>query len=354
MEENTNNMSSSTIDSDFMTFGNTKVEKWKVLLGMISIICSVMVGMTLLVNQPVSVDPDIQDQALSRPAVLKGDTGKVRIETTRELLQTLKDLNLWEVEPVAAVPPVVFTSFPKNFNELADMTSRKKAFLHTLLPAALIALNEVQQERARLLAVLDKIDTPLEMLCFSGPVDTWRSYLTKSEIDFVKMLLQKYRTADADELLARVDGVPVSLVLGQGAIESSWGGSRFARSGNNLFGIWTWGDKGMIPARREEGKNHKVKIYDSILDSVRSYILTLNRLNAYRYLRELRLQSKDSLELAEGLLYYSERRDAYVEDVRRVISANNLKRYDKISLARNKWRSILGLNTLSSRQQSSL
>lgn len=354
MEENTNMNSSLTVDSDLMTFGHTQVEKWKVVFGMVSLITSIVVGMTLLMNQPAGVVHQKQEQSMQSPAVIKRDRGNVRIETTHDLLQALKALHLWEVEPVATVPPVVFAGFPKNFDELDDMASRKRAFLHTLLPAALIALHEVQQERAKLLAVLDKIDTPPESLSFSGPADTWRSYLTKPESDFVKMLMRKYRTADADELLARVDGVPVSLVLGQGAIESSWGCSRFARTGNNLFGIWTWGERGIIPFRRDEGKNHKVKIYDTILDSVRSYILTLNRLNAYRHLRELRQQSDDSLELAEGLLYYSERRDAYVEDVRQIITANNLKRYDNISLSPTTRLPVLGLNTLASRTQNSL
>ena len=39
-----------------------------------------------------------------------------------------------------------------------------------------------------------------------------------------------------DELLVRVDSVPLSLVLAQGAEESGWGTSRFAAEGNALFG----------------------------------------------------------------------------------------------------------------------
>jgi Bax protein len=148
--------------------------------------------------------------------------------------------------------------------------------------------------------------------------------------------------------------VPVSLILGQGAIESSWGCSRFTRAGNNLFGIWTWGERGIVPANRDEGKNHKIKIYDTILDSVRNYVLTLNRLGAYRHLRELRRDSNDSMELAQGLLYYSERRDAYVEDVRRIISSNNLQRYDTISLASSVWQPVLGVQTYSTKNQSPL
>ena len=42
------------------------------------------------------------------------------------------------------------------------------------------------------------------------------------------------------ELLRRVDVIPPSLVLAQGAIESGWGTSRFARQGNNLYGQRVW------------------------------------------------------------------------------------------------------------------
>ncbi|MBE9519635.1 MAG: glucosaminidase domain-containing protein, partial [Proteobacteria bacterium] len=89
-------------------------------------------------------------------------------------------------------------------------------------------------------------------------------------------------------------------MLAQGALETSWGRSRFAREGNSIFGMWTWKTKGIVPLKREEGKTHKVKAYDSILDSVRAYQLTLNRLDHYEHLRNLRLETYDSLILAEG------------------------------------------------------
>jgi len=342
------------VASGLMTFGTTKVATWKVIAGMVSLVTSLIVGMTLLMSDPVNIAHKTDYPVIIKPVILRQDIGEVRIETTHELLQVLKELNLWEAEMAATVPPVVFAGFPENFHELEDMATRKKAFLHTLLPTALIALREVQQEREKLQTILQKIGNTPGRIPFSGGVKQYRFYLTESETKFMKKLMKKYRTSDADELLSRVDVVPVSLILGQGAIESSWGGSRFARVGNNLFGIWTWGGRGIIPADRDEGKNHKIKIYDSILDSVRGYILTLNRLGAYRHLRELRCNSNDSMKLAHGLLYYSERRDAYVQDVRRVISANNLKRYDTISLASSAWRSIFGSNTYSAQKQNSL
>ncbi|HKJ91279.1 MAG TPA: glucosaminidase domain-containing protein, partial [Oceanipulchritudo sp.] len=43
-----------------------------------------------------------------------------------------------------------------------------------------------------------------------------------------------------DDLRRRVDVIPPSLALAQAALESGWGTSRFAREGNNLFGIWCY------------------------------------------------------------------------------------------------------------------
>jgi Bax protein len=96
--------------------------------------------------------------------------------------------------------------------------------------------------------------------------------------------------------------------------------------------MWTWGGQGIIPLKREDGKQHKVAAYNSILESVRAYILTINRLPAYKHLRELRVQTSDPIILAEGLLNYSERREAYVDDLQKIINHNRLRDFDRFSL----------------------
>ncbi len=97
--------------------------------------------------------------------------------------------------------------------------------------------------------------------------------------------------------------------------------------------MWTWGGKGIVPLEREEGRSHKVAAYNSIIDSVRAYMLTINRLPAYKHLRELRAQTADPILLTQGLLNYSERREAYVNDLQKIISYNQLDAFDKYSLA---------------------
>ena len=96
--------------------------------------------------------------------------------------------------------------------------------------------------------------------------------------------------------------------------------------------MWTWKTAGIVPSQREAGKTHKVKAYESVLDSVRAYQLTLNRLESYEELRQLRLNTDDPLVMAEGLTLYSARGQNYVEDIKSVILSNDLQKYDSYTL----------------------
>jgi Bax protein len=207
-----------------------------------------------------------------------------------------------------------------------------------LLPHALLVREETLRKRERLETILGKINCSLEDINFTtSPVFpgqcSWHDFLADDEESFVLSLSRNYRTKSAKGLLERVDAVPISIILAQGAIESSWGSSRFSREGNSIFGMWTWKTKGIVPLRREEGKTHKVKAYDNVLESVRAYHLTLNRLEPYEDFRLLRNRSDDPLVLAEGLTPYSERGEKYVEDIKKVILYNGLQKYDSFKLS---------------------
>ncbi|MDN2916957.1 glucosaminidase domain-containing protein, partial [Campylobacter jejuni] len=76
--------------------------------------------------------------------------------------------------------------------------------------------------------------------------------------------------------------------IAQALVESATGTSRFAREAHNLFGEWTWGEKGLIPDLSHPDKKHKIKIFDSLQDSVDSYVLNLNRHFAYEKFRDAR------------------------------------------------------------------
>ena len=218
-----------------------------------------------------------------------------------------------------------------SFTSEEGESSHKHRFFEELMPQALLALSEVALERRFLIELLEQLQTIQAAESFSRESMQFakvEKYLSKGDREQLRIIAKKYRTTDLVELFKRVDVVPPSLLLAQAALESSWGKSRFAVHGNNYFGIWTWRGPGLVPSRRDAGKTHKVAIYDSILDSIRAYLLILNRVPAYREFRKARLESMDSLVLAQGLTPYSERGEAYVSEVKGMIEGNRLQRFD--------------------------
>lgn len=283
------------------------------------------------VSTPVIAHQNRKVSTVSIP-ILGKSVISIEVGSPRELMIQLKELDLWELEEkeLFEVPPVVFTNFPHQLSEM-NVGAKKKIFLHSLLPVTLVAMAEVEQERASLQMILRKLGDD-KTIVFSNEQPNWQERLTNKEKIFIQTITEKYRTEKAGELLNRVDALPVSLVLAQGAFESFWGTSRFAREGNNLFGMWTWGEQGIIPARRDAGKTHKLAVYGSILEAVRRFVLTLNRLSAYEDLRKIRQNTMDSMTIADGLYYYSERGNDYIADVKRIIQHNDLTRYDSFVL----------------------
>jgi Bax protein len=322
----------SRLGEDFLTTFREAVLYKRVL--MVGAICACLslavIGRSHLPGYLAGTDPQIAIDPLSIAS--EEELLLRRISSTEQLLLELKANSLWEI-PVDQqwVKPVFFANYPSDISRL-DVETRKRVFLHALLPAILLVQTEVEKEREVLEGILTKYEAP-GGLVFSEEETAWQERLTNPEIAFIDHLTGKYRSERVSDLLARVDTLPVSLIMAQAAMESSWGSSRFARKGNNLFGLWTWGERGLVPTERTEGKNHKVAVYDSILGSTRAYLLTLNRLPAYSQLRQLRQSTRDPLLLAEGLLLYSERREAYVAELKSIIRFNQLERFDHYGLA---------------------
>ncbi|MEJ2602711.1 MAG: glucosaminidase domain-containing protein [Gammaproteobacteria bacterium] len=134
-----------------------------------------------------------------------------------------------------------------------------------------------------------------------------------------------------EALLDRVDIVPLSLALAQAAKESGWGTSRFAREGYNLYGERCFDSGcGLVPGERASGHGHEVRKFESPAQSVASYLRNINTHPGYRDLRRARARLRDQgrplsgLVLAGELQRYSERGQAYVEDIKGLIRYNEL------------------------------
>ncbi|EAH6260503.1 glucosaminidase domain-containing protein [Campylobacter upsaliensis] len=150
-------------------------------------------------------------------------------------------------------------------------------------------------------------------------------------------LREKYRVKNLfswEEYDKKMRLVPKSLAMAQALIESATATSRFARKANNLFGEWTWGEKGIVPENRAPNSKHKIRIFDSLEESVDSYVLNLNRHFAYENFRKKRYEfAKEGkefsgIEAAKSLHSYSELGGSYIKMVTQVIQKYKLMEYD--------------------------
>lgn len=275
--------------------------------------------------EPLPFDPHLgQASSSSVPAHSPSSSADLR--------QTLEEYGLWSIENNSTISQVLFTSFPDNLHDL-PIADKKTIFLHTLLPVALHANQLIEDERLRLLEILARSETLPGDFSLTKIPEGWQKILSAPEQQWLLYMAKRYKAESVGQLKKRVRTVPISLILAQSALESSWGTSRFAKEGNNLFGIRTWGEKGLVPDERAAGSKFLVARYGTILDSVQAYILTLNSHHLYATFRTLRLESQDPEVLSEGLLFYSEKRQSYVTKVKRIIRYNRLKRFDTLRLA---------------------
>lgn len=216
-----------------------------------------------------------------------------------------------------------------DFAAIRDTDQRKVTFFNYFLP-----MIEHRNEQ-----ILDWRETLLELY-------PQRHELSRGQSRDVEELAGEYDIEDFDitsdehwqVLMRRVDIVPPSLALVQAANESAWGTSRFARQGNNYFGHWCFVEGcGIVPSSRPEGARHEVAAFDSPQQSVERYIRNLNSHEAYTQMRIKRSTLRENgatisgLELAEELDRYSERGDAYIEELQSMIRFNDLDALDEMA-----------------------
>jgi len=220
---------------------------------------------------------------------------------------------------------LVAVTLPGNLDGTASVDERKATFISLLLPM-IHRINEETFDHRRLVEVA---------LACSGE---GRSIDRANQAEIVR-LHERYRTGgNLAALRQRLDIVPPSLAIAQAAIESGWGTSRFAVHGNALFGQRTTNpERGMRPADLTAATPVRVAAFDHLMASVRAYVHNLNTHPAYRGFRARRTALRrdgvvlDGLMLADTLLAYSSRGQAYVNDLKSVIRDNRLTGFDASS-----------------------
>ena len=236
------------------------------------------------------------------------------------------------------VPRILVDQIPGDLDRVASADARKSVFIRLLLPMVLYATEQIGADRARIVALRERAERR-------------GGRLALNERGWLLGLGARYGVEGIDfkELLRRVDVVPPSLAIAQAAQESGWGTSRFSREGNAVFGQRTFTEgMGLVPMRRDAGKRHEVKSFDKPLDSVVGYMINLNShfaYDAFRLVRERQHRTMGQLDgyaLAGTLTRYSERGEAYVSTIRKIIAGNELRHFDGVRLGGGEVLTMLG------------
>ena len=243
---------------------------------------------------------------------------------TETVIQLFKDVDydLRSVRNDKLVKPIYFTQFPRDLDNLQSVQLKKETFIKIVLPLIVAENEKILDDRERLKVLIDKKFT----------TDTEKQWLRQ------KLLEYKVKRSDLNELMLKMDIIPVSIALAQAAKESGWGTSRFALEGNAIFGQWTWDGQGIAPLKRDGNKNHKILKFPILRASVKAYKNNLNTHKSYSKFREKRRQLRDKnkritgLSLTETLKNYAQTGSEYTKILNQIITQNRLSDFEPVKL----------------------
>lgn len=241
-------------------------------------------------------------------------SARVRVAAVDEIAATAT-APAWSSEPprpellptVRPSPAVLLAHWLPELSASATTAPLKTQFVQQLLPLVMQVNEGILQRRAHIAALAPRIE--------AGET------LSESDTRFVADVLQDVRLEawDTDEVLLRLDAVPLSMALAQAAQESGWGRSRSAREDNALFGQTMFLATGS-----------RVQPFGDLLETVEAYARNLNSHRAYAEFRRSRAALRARGDVLDGhalvrfIERYSERGLSYVESIRQLMRMNNL------------------------------
>ena len=241
---------------------------------------------------------------------------------TLQKMKVISDFRVEQVRKTKIVPNISVAKLPKDLKTIKSIKNRKEIFLKITLPL-------IAQENQKLLLINKRLNA----------IKSRFNSISRKEALWVKDLMREYEETSIDQLLIKVDEIPVSLALAQAVIESGWGTSRFAYEGNALFGQYVWGKtkNGIVPSERETDAKYKIKSFDNLGESVASYMKNLNtnfhysefRIN--RYVLRTNKLSLRGIDLAEYMFNYSIE-DDYIAKIKNIIEINDFEDFEDLNL----------------------
>lgn len=216
-------------------------------------------------------------------------------------------------------PPPTMSPKP-DFAAIENVNEKKKKFVAFMKPGIEYLNEEMEKNRMRLITL-----SSVEPL-----TEKDAAYLEEIATFFRLPLPEKGANKTwFNDILNRVDTIPVDLALTQSAKESGWGTSRFSREFNNYYGQWCFTSGcGVVPLKRPEGQTYEVASFKGPFESSAAYFTNINTGNPYAKVREIRAKLRAEGKevtgeaLADGLIKYSQLGQVYIDQVKSMMKYN--------------------------------
>jgi len=225
------------------------------------------------------------------------------------------------------VPRIFMKSMPQEVKKL-EGKARIALFVQTVLPLVLLENEKILEEREKALEVASKKEWDDQDLVFIK--ETAYKYRIIKKKEDPSTFDEKKKQRIKWKFDHKIRPIPPPIALGQAALESGWGTSRFVRLGNNIFGHVSYDPSKGIKPLRWSGKSRHIKIFDTLSESIAVYMLNLNRNRAYYSFRQFRRYNPgDYLKMAEGFVKYSRIKEEYTGRLQLIIKRFGFYRYGK-------------------------
>lgn len=201
-----------------------------------------------------------------------------------------------------AFPAIFLTKLPKDYADIESQKYRNEVFIRILTPLALKINEEISNERHTLL----RLERSLERNKTLTPEENEKLEELAAKYDYFLRSNDESRAANLIEnLKLRINVIPPSILVAVSAMETNWGFSRVAQEANSLYKEKVWyTNEGLEPLENKDD-GYRFKIFDSLIESMRSYALTFNSNISYQNVWETRAQAaprQDKL-IGESIAY---------------------------------------------------
>ncbi|MDX1949553.1 MAG: glucosaminidase domain-containing protein [Rickettsiales bacterium] len=262
-------------------------------------------------------------QAIANPRNYIGNNISVspleKIASKPASLNVKKDQDFKSSPLLFSKPPKSVTNINRNqyiSKVVANVNNPKKRQFISSVGNATAEINQkILNERNSLIYVFKRFENGFPL------TDNERKWINNLAVKYKVQNFNISNKAKRDELLSKINIIPESLAIAQGALESGWGSSKLAREGFNFFGM-------KCNSSNCSNRNSNYAFFDSPKDAVENYVHNLNTNSAYQNFRIARKNlgsNINGLKLAGHLDGYAQNKAKYQSQLTEIITYNKLE-----------------------------